>query len=76
MARGLLKSLLTPWDLLTKYQNEGKHTEVLLLQEELKTLTWEEVYEEYLEETHCEGESLWFQKIKEYEKDVMSKRGE
>ena len=59
-----------------KISKRRKAYGILLLQEELKTLPWEEVYEEYLEETHCAGESLWFQKIKEYEKDVMSKRGE
>ena len=61
---------------LTKLQNEGNHTEILYLQEIIKTLPWEEVYEEYLKETGCLNESEWFEKVKEYEKEVMAKRGE
>lgn len=75
LVKALLRSLLTPWETLKEYQNEGKHTEVLLLQEELKTLPWEEVYEEYLKECNVESEYTWFNKVKEYEKEVMSKRG-
>ena len=75
LVKALLRSLLTPWETLKEYQNEGKHTEVLLLQEELKTLPWEEVYEEYLNECNVESEYTWFNKVKEYEKEVMSKRG-
>lgn len=75
LVKALLKSLLTPWELLTKYQNEGKHTEVLYLQEDLKTLPWDEVYEEYLKQTNCVSEHEWFDKVKEYEANVMRKRG-
>ena len=76
LVKALLKSLLTPWETLTKLQNEGNHTEILYLQEIIKTLPWEEVYEEYLKETGCLNESEWFKKVKEYEKEVMAKRGE
>ena len=75
LVKALLRSLLTPWETLKKYQNEGKHTEVLMLQEELKTLPWNEVYEEYLKECGVESEYTWFKKVQEYEKRVMSKRG-
>ena len=75
MIKALLRSLLTPWETLKKYQNEGKHTEVLMLQEELKTLPWNEVYEEYLKECGVESEYTWFEKVQEYEKKVMLKRG-
>ena len=75
LVKALLRSLLTPWETLKKYQNEGRHTEVLMLQEELKTLPWNEVYEEYLKECGVESEYTWFKKVQEYEKRVMSKRG-
>ncbi len=75
LIKALLRSLLTPWETLKKYQNEGKHTEVLMLQEELKTLPWNEVYEEYLKECGVESEYSWFEKVQEYEKKVMLKRG-
>ena len=76
LIKALLRSLLTPWETLKKYQNEGKHTEVLMLQEELKTLPWNEVYEEYLKECGVESEYTWFKKVQEYEKNVMAKRGQ
>ena len=75
LVKALLRSLLTPWETLKKHQNEGKQTEVLMLQEELKTLPWNEVYEEYLKECGVESEYTWFKKVQEYEKRVMSKRG-
>ena len=75
LVKALLKSLFTPWELLTKYQNEGKHTEILYLREDLKTLPWDEVYEEYLKQTNCVSEHEWFDKVKEYEVNVMRKRG-
>lgn len=76
LVKALLRSLLTPWDLLKKYQDEEKHTELLKLQEEIKTLPWNEVYNEYLKRNNCESEYTWFDKVKKYEKEVMQKRGE
>ena len=75
LVKALLKALLTPWDKLKKAQNEGDHTTVLYLEEEIKTLPWQEVYEEYLKETNVESEDTWFDKVKTYEKEVLSKRG-
>ena len=32
-------------------------------------------YEEYLKQTNCVSEHEWFDKVKEYEANVMRKRG-
>lgn len=75
MQKALLKALLTPWNELSKLQDELDHTKVLALQEELKTLPWGEVWDEYCLRENVKSESEWFKEVREYEKDVLSKRG-
>ncbi len=73
MHKALLKSLLTPWDILSKAQEEGDHTKILYLQEKIKELPWEEVYQEYLKEENVVDN--FYDEVKKYENEVMSKRG-
>jgi len=75
MEKGLLKALLTPWNVLKDAQDSYDHTKVLALQEELKTLPWTEVWDEYLISQNCPSEKEWFEIVRKYEKDVLSKRG-
>jgi L-rhamnose isomerase len=75
MEKALLKALLTPWDLLKSLQDELNHTKVLALQEELKTLPWGEVWDEYLKQEGIASESEWFKDAMEYEEKVLKKRG-
>ena len=75
MEKALLKALLTPWDLLIDAQNKYDHTKVLALQEEIKLLPWNEVWKEYCKIEECEYEDTWYEKVMEYERDVLSKRG-
>ena len=74
MEKALLKALLTPWDLLKEAQDQGDHTRVLALQEELKTLPWGEVWDEYLKRQGMVNDKIMFEEIKQYEKEVLSKR--
>lgn len=75
MEKALLKALLTPWDMLKDAQDSYDHTKVLALQEELKTLPWAEVWNEYCKRQGCEDEATWFEQVREYEKEVLAKRG-
>ena len=75
MQKTLLKAMLTPWDLLTKAQDEQNHTKVLALQEEIKTLPWGEVWDEYCTLCNVKNERTWFKDCLEYEKEVLVKRG-
>ena len=75
MQKALLKAMLTPWDLLTKAQDEQNHTKVLALQEEIKTLPWGEVWDEYCALCNVKNERIWFKDCLEYEKEVLVKRG-
>ena len=74
MEKALLKALLTPWALLKEAQDKGDHTRVLALQEELKTLPWGEVWDEYLKRQGMVSDAMMYQEIKEYEDKVLSKR--
>ena len=74
MQKALLKALLTPWYLLKEAQDSYDHTRVLALQEEIKTLPWGEVWDEYLKRQHMVSDALMFKEIREYEKEVLSKR--
>ena len=74
MEKALLKALLTPWHLLTKAQDEYDHTRVLALQEEVKVLPWNEVWDEYCNVAGCLDERSWFEEVLKYEKEVTSRR--
>ena len=74
MEKALLKALLTPWGLLKEAQDNGDHTRVLALQEELKTLPWGEVWDEYLKRQGMVSDAKMFDEVKQYEKEVLLKR--
>ena len=74
MEKALLKALLTPWKLLKEAQDKYDHTKVLALQEEIKTLPWGEVWEEYLNQQGMVSDKEMFEDIKKYEKEVLIKR--
>ena len=74
MEKALLKALLTPWGFLKEAQDKGDHTRVLALQEEIKTLPWGEVWEEYLKRQGMVSDKQMYLEIKEYEDKVLSKR--
>ena len=74
MEKALLKALLTPWNLLKEAQDSYDHTRVLALQEELKTLPWGEVWDEYLKQQGMVTDAKMFEEVKQYEKEVLSKR--
>lgn len=53
-------------------QNEGNMTELMMLSEEMKTAPLGIVWEEYLRRENVENDYL--SAVKEYEKEVLSKR--
>ena len=74
MEKALLKALLTPWKLLKEAQDNYDHTKVLALQEEIKTLPWGEVWNEYLKRQNMVSDAKMFEEIKEYENKVLVNR--
>ena len=72
--KALLMALCTPCDELKKLQDENKLTELLVMQEEVKTLPFGEIWEEYLRRCGVIADSSWFKEIEKYEKEVLAKR--
>ena len=70
--KALLFALLQPNEKLTELQNTGNFTELMVLQEDLKTAPFGDVWAEYLKRQNVEADYL--PAIKEYEKDVLQKR--
>lgn len=71
--KALLMALCTPD--LTAMQNDGNWTEMMVRQEELKTMPFGEVWEQYCRECGAPADGEWFQTVKQYENQVLSKRG-
>ena len=55
-------------------ENED-YTHLLAYSEEMKTLPWQEVWNEFLIREGLADDFSWYDDIKKYEKDVLSKRG-
>ena len=45
------------------------------MQEELKTMPFGEIWAEYCRRCGAPQDGAWFAAVKQYEKDVLSKRG-
>ena len=73
MQKALMYALLQPNSLLKKLQDEHEYTELFVTQEELKTLPYGDVWEEYLSRQGVRGAD-WFEEVKSYEQEVLSKR--
>ena len=70
--KALLMALLTPD--LTKLQNEDSWSELMVTQEELKTLPFGAVWAEYCRRCNVPGDGEWFASVQAYEKEVQFKR--
>ena len=73
MQKALMYALLQPNDKLKKLQDDHDYTELFVTQEELKTLPYGEVWDEYLSRQNVPGAD-WYDEVKKYEKDVLSLR--
>ena len=70
----MLKALLTPWNRLKECQDTADYTQLLVLQEELRWLPYEKVWEEFCKEFDVLADDSWYQEVKKYEKEVLEKR--
>ena len=75
LQKALLLALLTPHDALVELQNADNWTELMIRQEELKTLPLGDVWAEYCDRCGAPQDGVWYATVKEYEDTVMSKRG-
>ena len=72
--KALLIAMLTPHETLAAMQNAGNFTELLVKQESLKAYPWGAVWDEYCKACGVPTEDEWFDKVKEYEDNVLSLR--
>ena len=72
--KALLAALCTPNDDFKKLQSEGNLTELLVMQEEIKTLPFGAVWAEYCRRSGVPADESWFEEVKKYEKEVLLKR--
>ncbi|MBP3478765.1 MAG: L-rhamnose isomerase [Oscillospiraceae bacterium] len=71
--KALLMALTTPD--LTPMQNADNWTELIVIQEEMKTMPFGEIWTEYCRVCGVPADGEWFATVKEYESTILSKRG-
>lgn len=74
MQKALLYALLLPNAKMKALQDAGDFTEKLMLDEEMKTYPFGDVWEEYCRQSGVPSDESWYAEIKQYEKDVLLKR--
>ena len=74
MLKALCIAMLEPTESLREFENAGDHTSRLALQEEIKTLPFGAVWDEFCEQQDVPAGENWLPEIKRYERDVLSKR--
>ena len=70
--KALLMALVTPD--FTGLQNSDNWTELMVMQEEMKTMPFGEIWTEYCRECGAPADGEWFATVKKYEDEVLSKR--
>ena len=74
LEKALLYALLQPADELKKLQDEGNFTKLMVVQEEMKTMPFGKVWDQYCRVCDRPVDGEWFSEIEKYEAEVLSKR--
>ena len=75
LQKALLFALLQPNALLKKLQDEGDFSQLMVMQEELKSYPFGDVWDEYCRSCGKPLDGEWYPEIQKYEKEILSKRG-
>jgi L-rhamnose isomerase len=75
LRKGLLEALLEPVKLLVEAEKAGRNHERLALMEEFKTLPFPAVWDKLCLDAGVPAGTDWLDKVNEYEKTVLVKRG-
>ena len=75
MIKALLLALLEPTEMLSRAEKEGDYTSRLALLEEIKTLPFGAVWDDYCVKKGVPAGMAWINEAKSYESAVLSKRG-
>lgn len=72
--KALLMAMCTPNQKLKELQDTNQMTELMVMQEEMKTCPFGDVWAEYCERCGVAADTSWFEEIKKYEKEVLLAR--
>ena len=75
LQKALLFALLQPVDELKKLQDQQNFTKLMVLQEELKTLPFSDIWDEYCNRCNKPLDGQWYKEVERYEKEVLTRRG-
>ena len=74
MQKALLKAMLEPTETFKKLELDGDYTSRLALTEEQKVMPFGAVWDYFCEKAGVPVGDAWLSEVKQYEKDVLSKR--
>ena len=74
MSKALLMALVEPAEQLRDAENSGDFSTRLALMEEIKTLPFAPIWNEYCERHNVPVGTAWIEEVKRYEKSVLAKR--
>ena len=72
--KALLNALLTPNETFKQLQDNNELTKLLVLNEEVKTLPFGDVWAHYCETEGVPGDENWYKEVEKYEAEVLAKR--
>lgn len=75
MQKAMLYALLQPKETIKALQDQQDFTSLMVLQEELKTYPFGDIWDEYCSRNQVPIKEAWFEEVKNYETEVLSKRG-
>ena len=75
LQKALLYALLEPHGQLKSLQDAGNWTKLMVMQEQLKTMPFGDVWDEYCRSCQKQVDGDWFCEIEKYEQEIQSKRG-
>lgn len=73
--KALLFGLLQPVEELKRLQDQGSFSRLMVMQEELKTMPFGDIWDEYCRACGKPLDGEWYPICEAYERDVLSKRG-
>ena len=72
--KAVLYALLSPNEKLRELQESGNLTELMMRQEEIKTYPFGAVWDHFCEINGVPKRELWYEKVMQYEQEVLIKR--
>ncbi len=72
--KALLAALLTPHTMLRELQDKGEFTKLMVMNEEIKTLPFGDIWAHYCETEGVPSDESWYAEVESYEKEVLLDR--